>query len=83
MIVAGKGGKYIHSRIDVAGAVQRIKTDDVRSIQLCGRKNELLLLLAVDRCNLAEASFGVASASTCGTSAHLSAILEKMNQGGV
>lgn len=59
MIVRNDGIKYIDSCIDVAGAVQRIEADNVHSIQMCGRENELFFLLAVDRSNLIAASLEV------------------------
>ena len=52
-----KGCAYIHSGIDVARTVQRIETDNIRSIQMVGGQNKLFLLLAIDSSNLNTASF--------------------------
>lgn len=43
---------YIHSSVDVAGAVERVEAHNVRAIQMRGWEHEFLLLLAVDGGNL-------------------------------
>lgn len=58
-----KGCAYIHSGIDVARTVQRIETDNIRSIQMVGGQNKLFLLLAIDSSNLNTASFDFMSQS--------------------
>ena len=80
-----KGCEYIHSGIDVARTVQRIETDNIRSIQMVGGQNKLFLLLAIDSSNLNTSSFDFMSQSaTFGyIFIYLAAILEKVNEGGV
>ena len=43
---------YIHSCVDVAGAVERVEAHNVRAVQMRGREHEVLLFLAVDRGDL-------------------------------
>ncbi len=71
---------HIDSGVDVAGAVQGIKTDNVAAVQMWGRENELIFLFAIDSSNLSRLSLASDNHLTVVISKYLAAILEKMNQ---